>query len=42
MTDPKPRRTRKHYSEEFKRDVVVLFQTVGVTAAQMSAELRIP
>ena len=41
MIDPKPRRTRKHYSEEFKRDAVALFQTAGITAAQVSAELGV-
>ena len=41
MIAPKPRRTRKHYSDEFKREAVALFQTVGITAAQVSAELGI-
>ncbi len=41
MIAPKPRRTRKHYSEEFKRDAVALFQTAGITAAQVSAELGV-
>jgi len=41
MIAPKPRRTWKHYSEEFKREAVALFQTAGITAAQVSAELGV-
>ena len=39
MTDAKKKRTRRSFSEEFKREAVVLFQGFGVSAKQVSAEL---
>ena len=41
MTDSKKNRTRRSFSEEFKREAVELFQGSGVSAKQVSAELGI-
>lgn len=41
MKEPKPKRTRKNFSEEFKQEAVALLQTAGYTAAQVSSELGI-
>ena len=41
MTDSKKKRTRRSFSEEFKREAVELFQGSGVSAEQVSAELGI-
>ena len=41
MTDSKKKRTRRTFSEEFKREAVELFQGSGVSAEQVSAELGI-
>ena len=38
MTDSKKKRTRRSFSEEFKREAVELFQGSGVSAEQVSAE----
>jgi len=38
MIEPKPRRTRKQHGEEFRREAVSLFQTFGITAAQINAK----
>ena len=41
MTDSRKKRTRRSFSEEFKREAVELFQGSGVSAEQVSAELGI-
>ena len=41
MTDSKKKRTRRSFSDEFKREAVALFQGSGVSAEQVSAELGI-
>ena len=41
MTDSRKKRTRRSFSEEFKREAVELFQGSGVSAKQVSAELGI-
>ncbi|MCY3540361.1 MAG: transposase [Gammaproteobacteria bacterium] len=38
MTDSKKKRTRKSFSDEFKREAVELSQGVGVSAKQVSAD----
>ena len=41
MTDSKKKRTRRSFSDEFKREAVALFQGSGVSAEQVCAELGI-
>ena len=41
ITDSKKKRTRRSFSEEFKREAVLMFQGSGVSAEQVSAELDI-
>lgn len=41
MTDSKKKRTRRSFSNEFKRDAVALFQGYGVSAEQVCVELGI-
>ena len=41
MTDAKKKRTRRSFSDEFKREAVAMFQGSGVSAEQVSAELGI-
>ena len=41
MTEPTRRRTRKRYTDEFKREAVELFQQSGVSATQLSKELGV-
>ena len=40
MTDSKKKRTRRSFSDEFKRDAVALFQGSGVSAEQVWAYRR--
>ena len=39
ITDSKKKRTRRSFSDEFKREAVAMFQGSGVSAEQVSAEL---
>ena len=39
MTASKKKRTRRSFSDEFKREAVALFQGSGVSAEQVCAEL---
>lgn len=41
MTDSKKKRSRRRFSDEFKREAVELFQGSGISADQVSAELGI-
>lgn len=41
MTDSKKKRTRRRFSDEFKREAVELLQGSGVSADQVSAELGV-
>ena len=41
MADSKKKRTRRSFSDELKREAVVLFHDSGVSAEQVSAELGI-
>ena len=41
MADSKKKRTRRSFSEEFKREAEDLFQGSGISAKQVSAELGI-
>ena len=40
LTDSKKKRTRRHFGDEFKREAVALFQSIGVSAAQVGKKLR--
>ena len=39
MTDSKKKRTRRSFSEEFKREAVALYRSSDVSAEQVGAEL---
>ena len=41
MTDSKKKRTRRRFSDEFKREAVALFESSGISAEQVSAELGV-
>ena len=41
MTDSKKKRTRRRFSDEFKREAVELLRSSGITADQVSAELGV-
>ena len=41
MTDSKKKRTRRRFSEQFKREAVALFQSSGISTEQVSAELGV-
>ena len=41
MTDSKNKRTRRQFSDEFKREVVALYRSSGVSAAQVGEELGV-
>ena len=41
MTDSKKKRSRRRFSEEFKREAVALYQSSGVSVPQLSVELGV-
>ena len=41
MTDSKKKRVRRRFSDEFKREVVALYRSSGVSAAQVGEELGV-
>lgn len=41
MTDSKKKRTRRTFSDEFKREAVTLYRSADVSAEQVGAELGI-
>lgn len=41
MTDSKKKRARRRFSDDFKREVVALYRSSGVSAAQVGEELGV-